>query len=391
MLEEDKCRFEIVGEWSVSRYLSFQMLYAPLLGNEASELYHLFVSMAISKKKVKNHILLNQMTTMSLERMEKARKLLEMYLLVKTYYYTSKNMYVYQVFLPKEGNEFLRHELFGRIYLKKMGEQVYEFQKLNFASEFVDKKQCQDVSAPMQDLLQDTWDDEDEQKYQNVRDTDSYQNVDIAISFNYDRFLNGLSKLVFPLSQRTEKNLQLIGKLATVHGINEKDMVKYVSQSMINNQLDEKTLRKKAAMNTTKFKLEDKDPYTYPPVRFLQMKQYGVAVTPSDKKLIERLLVTYHLPIEVVNVLIEYVLEKTNQKFQRAYVEKIATEWVRLKIDTKEKAIAHCKEEDKPYAKQNQNVKQLPQWYYDQDSVKVDDSTFNEEELLEQMKKLRGE
>ena len=44
---------------------------------------------------------------------------------------------------------------------------------------------------------------------------------------------------------------------------------------------------------------------------------------------------------DVVNVLIEYVLEKTNQKLTKSYVEKIAGEWVRLQIDTSQKAFEH--------------------------------------------------
>lgn len=388
MKAEEKCSFELVGEWSLGRFLSFQQLYTPLIGSEAAQLYLFFLSFAYNQKKVRNHKLLYQLSGLSEEKMERARKTLEMFLLVKTYYRPSDNTYIYVVAMPKDPDTFLRHPLFGRMYVKNMGEKVYEFQKINFSTAFADKKDCQDLSAVMQDLLEDFWDEKDEAAYQNIRMQNSFVDVDMKISFNYDRFLTGLSKLVFPLEERNEKNLKLIGTLATVHGISEKSMVKYVSQSMIQGHLSEDVLRKKVSGHTAEYKTKEKDPYALPPVRFLQRKQHGIVVNSADKKLIERLLTVYQLPMEVVNVLIEYVLDQTNQKFQKAYVEKIAAEWVRLKIDTKDKAVAHVKE-DQHIRKPKE--KQLPEWYYDQESVQSETESFDEQELMEQMKALRGE
>ena len=89
--------------------------------------------------------------------------------------------------------------------------------------------------------------------------------------------------------------------------------------------------------------LDVKNPYALPPVRFLQSKQHGIEVSRSDAYLIETLITDFKMKPEVVNVLIEYVLEKTNQRFSKSYVEKIASVWVRLNIDTSEKALAHIK------------------------------------------------
>ena len=41
--------------------------------------------------------------------------------------------------------------------------------------------------------------------------------------------------------------------------------------------------------------------------------------------------------------MIEYVLDKNNQNLNKNYVEKVASSWVRLKIDTKDKALAHIR------------------------------------------------
>ena len=94
---------------------------------------------------------------------------------------------------------------------------------------------------------------------------------------------------------------------------------------------------------------------------------------------------------EVVNVLIEYVLETTNQRFTRNYVEKVAGVWVRLGIDTKEKALAQIEEEkQKGKPKPNVEKKQLPAWYHDQDSVQSNQQV-DEEALEKMLKELEGE
>lgn len=77
----------------------------------------------------------------------------------------------------------------------------------------------------------------------------------------------------------------------------------------------------------------------------LQNLQHGVEVSRSDKYLIEALISDFKMKPEVVNVLIEYVLKMKNQQFPKAYVEKVASTWVRLEIDTSEKALAHIQRE----------------------------------------------
>lgn len=321
---------------------------------------------------------------------------MEQYLLVKTYYRAVDDQYVYQVFMPKEGNTFLRHEVFGRLYLKQMGKQVYEFNKLCFAHDLEDKEEYQEITMPFENIIKDQWKDSEEENFQKLKpDEDDMQRMsDIPLSFNYDRFLTGYSKTLFPLTCRNQKNLRLIGELATIHGISEMDMRKYVSQSMNlkDNTLNAELLKRKVrnAKRSVMVDLDVKNPYALPPVRFLQSKQHGIEVSRSDAYLIETLITDFKMKPEVVNVLIEYVLEKTNQRFSKSYVEKIASVWVRLNIDTSEKALAHIKEEEQKPIKTKK--KELPEWFQQEDegSEKAN-KTVDDKELEEMMERLRGE
>lgn len=394
--KEDKCKIEVQGSMTSEYYASFQMLYFPLIGSDAATLYHTLVSVGTRNQKIRNHILIQNISKLSMEVIEKSRRILEQYLLVKTFYRPENTTYIYQVFMPKDGNEFLRHEVFGRLYMKEMGKQVYEFNKLSFAHTFEDKNDYQEITIPFENVLKEDWQDQEEEQFKKLKPEQDvlYQN-NVPLSFNFDRFLTNLSKMVFPVTARNEKNLRMIGELATIHGINEEEMKKFVSQSMDlkTGTLNVETLKRKARKATTNY-IEPKtsNPYLLPPVRFLQSKQRGIEVSQSDKYLIETLISDFKMKPEVVNVLIEYVLEKTNQKFSKGYVEKVAGMWVRLEIDTYEKAEALIKEEKKEKkAYKNPEKKELPQWYHNQDDVVVDTKDFNEDELLAKMKKLRGE
>lgn len=395
LAKEDKCKIEVVGEMSKERLAAFHMLYTPLIGSDACILYQTLLAIGTRNVKIKNHLLIEKLTKQSIALIEKSRRILEQYLLLKTYYDGLHNTYIYQLYMPKDGTTFLRHEVFGRLYLKEMGKQVYEFNKLCFAVHVEDKQGYTEITIPFENVLKEDWEDKQEEMFRKSKpNVDLHTQNDVPLSFNFDRFLNGFSNMVFPLSARTGANLQMIGELATIHGIDEMEMRKFVSQSvdMKTGKLNEEILKKK--VRNAKAVYEDKkdqNPYSLPPVIFLQKKQNGIKVSGADKFLIENLISEFKMKPEVVNVLIEYVLASTNQRFTRSYVEKVAGVWIRLGIDTSEKALALL-EEEKSTKKGTKNVekKELPTWFKDQDSVEGKKEEVNEEELNRMLKELGG-
>ncbi|MEG0526750.1 MAG: DnaD domain protein [Longicatena sp.] len=394
--KEESCKIEVQGEWTMERYASFQMLYFPLIKEDAANLYHTLLAIGSRPSKIKNHILIQKICGTSMEVMEKSRHILEQYLLIKTFYDGKKNTYLYQVFMPKCGNDFLRHEVFGRLYMKEMGKQVYEFNKLSFAHAIEDKSEYQDITIPFVNALKDTWKDNEEEQFHSMKPKqDILHHNDIPLSFNFDKFLSGFSQTIFPATARNERNLRTIGELATIHGIDEMEMRKLVIKSMNlkTNKLNIDVLKKKARDAKTFYKdQENGNPYSVPPVRFLQSKQHGVEVSKSDKYLIETLISDFKMKPEVVNVLVEYVLNVKHMQFPKAYVEKIASTWVRLEIDTYEKALAHIESEKKePVYASSSKPKELPSWYQDQSSIDTGMEDFDEKELEEKIKRLRGE
>lgn len=208
--------------------------------------------------------------------------------------------------------------------------------------------------------------------------------------------MNDLSPMILPLSERTKENLDFIAEKAQIYGINEMDMRKLVGKSMDlkSNRLDRKKLVNKMKKHkSTNVAVPPEDPYDISSKQFLQQRQNNIELSKSDLNLLDLLNDKYHMSSQVINVLLEYVMERNQQSLARNYVEKVAAAWVRLGIDTKAKALAYCQKEAQQTNYASQQSKQLPQWFYEQDvsETRAQEEAVSDEELMEQLRKLRGQ
>ena len=121
------------------------------------------------------------------------------------------------------------------------------------------------------------------------------------------------------------------------------------------------------------------------PYDFLRSKYQNGNPTQRDLKLLEYLLVDVELKPAVVNVLIDYVLKKNNNKLNTAFVETIAGQWKRLNIQTAKDAMEVAEKEHKKYTNRLQketNKKisnETPVWF----DEKISKETLSEEETTE--------
>lgn len=123
------------------------------------------------------------------------------------------------------------------------------------------------------------------------------------------------------------------------------------------------------------------------PYDFLKLKNKGATPTSRDLKILEMLLVDLELKPAVVNVLIDYVLKKNNNKLNQAFIEAIAGQWKRCNIETAQEAMDLAKKENTKYNKKVETKKEktvktkdeVPVWF-DQQITKEE---MTEEELAE--------
>jgi replication initiation and membrane attachment protein len=115
----------------------------------------------------------------------------------------------------------------------------------------------------------------------------------------------------------------------------------------------------------------------------------GAEASKGDLQIIEDVMFKQKLLPGVVNVLIQYVLLKTDMKLTKSYIDKIASHWARKKVTTVQEAMELAKKEHRQYIEWAENKKKtktagkkqpirteaLPEWFNEQDDQENSDKT----------------
>lgn len=307
---------------------SLNLLYGPLMGKNSICLYEFLGSIQNLVELEDVYLLLN----MNASQFDIARNRLEQYHLIETYVHEGDMLIL--LYAPLLPDSFLCHETYSRLYLASVGAKCFDKVKAMLYNDKTVSSSYTKVESPLDVSILDSWNESKEIAFEKVKPT-----IKQKYDFDFATLFKGMDR-IFPVRLRTSENLDHIAEMAKIYGIDAKDMRKYVQRSTnpSTHVFDLEKL-KDMVMRNRKVMEVSKDPYKMSPVKFLQNKQNGIPVVKSDQALIERLCKEFQFPIEVVNTLIEYTLQQTNQQFSRNYVEKVAASWVRLGVDSRKKAL----------------------------------------------------
>lgn len=307
---------------------SLNLLYGPLMGKNSICLYEFLGSIQNLVELEDVYLLLN----MNASQFDIARNRLEQYHLIETYVHEGDMLIL--LYAPLLPDSFLCHETYSRLYLASVGAKCFDKVKAMLYKDKTVSSSYTKVESPLDVSILDSWNEPKEIAFEKVKPT-----IKQKYDFDFATLFKGMDR-IFPVRLRTSENLDRIAEMAKIYGIDAKDMRKYVQRSTnpSTHVFDLEKL-KDMVMRNRKVMEVSKDPYKMSPVKFLQNKQNGIPVVKSDQALIERLCKEFQFPIEVVNTLIEYTLQQTNQQFSRNYVEKVAASWVRLGVDSRKKAL----------------------------------------------------
>lgn len=307
---------------------SLNLLYGPLMGKNSICLYEFLGSIQNLVELEDVYLLLN----MNASQFDIARNRLEQYHLIETYVHEGDMLIL--LYAPLLPDSFLCHETYSRLYLASVGAKCFDKVKAMLYKDKTVSSSYTKVESPLDVSILDSWNESKEIAFEKVKPT-----IKQKYDFDFATLFKGMDR-IFPVRLRTSENLDRIAEMAKIYGIDAKDMRKYVQRSTnpSTHVFDLEKL-KDMVMRNRKVMEVSKDPYKMSPVKFLQIKQNGIPVVKSDQALIERLCKEFQFPIEVVNTLIEYTLQQTNQQFSRNYVEKVAASWVRLGVDSRKKAL----------------------------------------------------
>ena len=397
-------------------------LYEPIIGSLAVSLYltlwrDLDRYNLVSVDYTHHHLM--TILKSNLDNIKLARKTLEAIGLVKTYYEAGEpNNYVYELYSPMTPKEFFANPIFNIVLYNNIGSTEYEMLKQEFSPLHFSLKGYVDITTPFDKVFKSS--SEVVETFDAVGREEGI--IVMQDQVDFDLLVSSLPKGLVTEKTFTKRMKSLINNLALVYNLDTLKMCEIIRLSLNEKgYIDKEFLRiqtrkyyqynhhgklptlvyrtqpeylKSPSGDTSKKGriievFENTSPYD-----FLKSKYQNGNPTQRDLKLLEYLLVDVELKPAVVNVLIDYVLKKNNNKLNTAFVETIAGQWKRLNIQTAKDAMEVAEKEHKKYTNRlrketnKQISNETPVWF-DETISKENLSADEETELEDMLKKYK--
>ncbi|QED48887.1 replication initiation and membrane attachment family protein [Cytobacillus dafuensis] len=419
-------------------------LYQPLIGSTCFSLYMTLWSELEENRLWSNsnthHSLMNFMD-LGLSEIYKARIKLEGIGLLKVYEKKDNNSrsFIYELIPPLTPEQFFLDGMLNIYLYRKIGKNQYARLKRFFSEDSLQSKDdYSEVTKSFQDVYMTThidsisYDVETEQAMKAANGNSFIgreENDPIQISqdtFNFELLEAGLNESLIPKKALTNKVRNAISNLAFLYGLDAIQMKNIViSAIMEDDEINIEELRKSARdwyqfqhndqlpslvdrIQPVTHRIQKKEPLSREeellhaleitsPRQVLKDISGGAEPSKADLQIIEDVMFHQKLLPGVVNVLIQYVMLKSDMKLTKGYVEKIASHWARKKIKTAKEAIDLAKNEHKQYMEWAEGKKKrtktagnkkvirtemLPDWFEEIDNPAPErKNKYNEQEL----------
>lgn len=391
-------------------------LYEPIIGPLAISLYFtmwndLDMSKLFSKDFTHHHLM--SLLKSDINSIKIARESLESFGLLKTYVKTGEiNNYVYELYSPLTPQDFFNHPILNVVLYNNVGETEYKHLKGLYSKLNYDLREYTNITKRLDQVFDATKftlsDDIRERKSNNILVTDR---------IDFDLIVSSIPKGLINERAFTKKVKELINNLAFIYDIDTLKMVELI-RGCLNEfgNIDKENLRiiarknyqfKTGGLPTLVYRTQPeylKNPLgdnskkgriigvfeNTTPYDFLKYKNKGAKPTNKDLKLIENLIIDLELSPAVVNVLIDYVLRKNNNKLVTSYVETIAAQWKRAGIKTAKDAMEFAEKEHKKLMKKekvpSKKIIETPVWF----DKKIEDNELNSDDEKELKEFLEG-
>lgn len=315
---------------SNSDYLVLNLLYQPIIGIEAYSTYMTFINISKNNELVL-HKYICDILNLTIIKFEKARKLLEGIGLLDSYYKDDK--YIYEVKMPQSANSFFNDGILGSVLKSKIGEELFNYLVKRFECVKANKIDYENITAKFDDCFV-------------LSDIDAKVEVPIVekknavvkmkSSFNFDLFYNKIQNWINK-EDKTKKFIDDITSLANLYKLNESDMKnvfmkctdsnKSFKYEMLYDETKKYSDYKYSKSITIEVKDEIKMVYENKS-RDIFLRRCN-RVLDSEMQMIDELLAKTGLSSDVMNRLVEYVLDKTDNVVPNSkYFEKVAADWI---------------------------------------------------------------
>lgn len=373
------------------------LLYQPLIGSLCYSLYmtlwgEIDVNRLWGNKNKHYHLM--SMMQLNLKQILEERKKLEGIGLLKTYLKNEETnrSYIYELQPPLSPQDFFNDGVLNIYLYNRLGKTSFNKVKQFFSDQKIQLNAYEDVTSAFNDVFLSLSPSELTASHKemtnalNIAEKDQYahreRSTGVFISedhFDFPLFFAGISESLIPKDAFTVKAKEVIAKLAFLYRIDPIEMKKVVIQAL--DEKDEINIEelRKSARNYYQFMngdvlpklVENTQPLFYrsaqaaeplnkeeqlinyldtvSPYQLLVDISGGVEPSSADLQIIENVMINQKLNPGVVNVLIHYVMLKSDMKLSKNYVEKIASHWARKDIKTVKAAMDLAKEEHRQY------------------------------------------
>lgn len=387
--------------------------YAPIVGHLAISLYFTLWS-DLDKSQVTrdlNHHHLMGRLKATLKAIKEAREALEAVGLLRTYVKVGGNVnnYIYELYSPLSPNEFYNHPILNIVLYNNIGAAEYDYLKSKYQKIKIDLKDYEDITKKLDEV------------YESVSHIKPFEAIDktsasIQVSdlIDFDLIISSIPKSLMNEKVFNKKMKELVNQLAFIYKIDTLKMIELI-RSVLNEygMIDKNALRLGArkyyqynngALPTMIYRSQPdylKSPTgdnsmrgkiiqifeNTNPVDFLRNKNRGAKPTNRDVRLIESLIMDLELTPAVVNVLLDYVLRKNNNRLIPAYVETIAGQWKRAGLKTAVEAMDFAEKEHKKLVKKDPKPenKKKPVWF--NENLEKEDIDEKQQQELEDLLK----
>ncbi|WP_237648694.1 replication initiation and membrane attachment family protein [Sediminibacillus terrae] len=387
LLPIDGFAIKTTAALSMESLQSLTHLYQPLVGSDAISLYQTLMSecqLRNHHQELQTHHTLMNYLSLPLDKLYQARLKLEGIGLMSTYKteHKQKNVYTYQLnppFLPVDffNDGMLSQLLYHHLGEKKHGELVHLFD-----IEGQGQLKGEDVTMGFADVF-DTHISHfaapaspGEERQQESQAGPAH--LDEEVDFGWiEQMLQ--KRMISSRSVLTAANKKLIRQMIVLYDLPVQDLESAVIWAINeDNQLDAKEFKsachdlfqasaRKAdiklvekqtgrvkAENTAEEPVSKEEQFVkmleeISPKQLLEDLSGGNQASAQDLKTIRDVMTQQGLSPGVMNVLVHYVLLKTDMKLSKAYLEKIASHWARKNVKTVKQAMALAKSENQKY------------------------------------------
>lgn len=371
--------------YTEDHYQSLYQLYQPIIGVDATAfyltLYHLFQP---SQKHSHHHLM--QILNLPLNTIYQARLSCEAIGLIYTYKrdLESGSVYHYQLNEPLTAKQFLKNDLLNQMLLHQIGNQKYQLiqESVSLVFEAQDQNQLgENVTARFSDVFQYNGAAQSFVPVANQSDESKAVPAIQEGDIDWKWLEQSLIDRMLPAKKILSRdNVMLIEQMAGLYQLTTTQLDKAIQWAVTSDhQLSREEFKAacldlvetlpeqqvkivnrrekiKPTVQTNKSKREQfvERMETISPKELLEDLSSGRQASQQDLRMIANIMDAQGLQPGVMNVLIHYVMLKTDMKLTRSYLEKIASHWSRKNVKTVHQAMTLAKSENNKYQQWDQ-------------------------------------